>query len=78
MNIPKGLDPATARWCAEVCEAMAARMVSVTGPKLWTAYQGADLCARVIRHTMEALELERAMSASRTTPRLALCAEVTR
>lgn len=49
--LPEWLDRRTAQWCAELCEAMAARLLANQcrhGLRL-PAYRGADICANAIR-----------------------------
>lgn len=46
-HVPEGFDPLTAEWAAEVCDAMAARLLADADSR--TAYLGAELCAHSLR-----------------------------
>lgn len=64
--IPDWLDPATAEWCAELCESMATRLMFHPATET-AAHQGASLSAQAIRNCMKARR-----STAPLAPRLSL------
>jgi hypothetical protein len=56
--LPDWLDRRTAEWCAELCDAMAARIATMPAGR-GTAYLGAELCAISIRSNLQIAAAQR-------------------
>jgi hypothetical protein len=60
--VPDWVDDRTAEWCADLCDAMAARIAAYTVRGGSSGYIGAEVCAISIRSLIEARRRERQRS----------------